>query len=262
MNVYLSIAAITLYCAATGLQVLQIKHRNNPVGATLVGLLAVIAHSLAAITAIHTPNGIDLGLPQTLSLISWVICLVTLSTSLRRPIHNLLVALYPLATLFLLAEITLPVNHEIMKHVSPGVFSHIIFSILAYSVLSVAAAQAVVLAIQDKRLKEHRLLGLTSVLPPLQTMEAMLFELIWAGFALLTLAIGSGALYVQDLLAQHLVHKTVFSVLAWLLFAILLWGRTTLGWRSRTAIRWTLWAFASLMLAYIGTQVVLQWIIG
>lgn len=262
MNVYLSIAAIVLYCAASGLQITQIKHRSNPSWAKPLGFLAVVVHALAALTAIYTPNGIDLGLTQTLSLISWVICLVTLSVSLRRPIHNLLVVLYPLAALFLLAEIVLPANHDIMKHVSPGVFSHIIFSILAYSVLSVAAAQALVLALQDKRLKEHRLLGLASILPPLQTMEAMLFELIWAGFALLTLAIGSGVLYIENLFAQHLAHKTVFSILAWVLFAILLWGRTTLGWRSHTAIRWTLWAFGCLMLAYVGTQVVLQWIIG
>lgn len=262
MNVYLSIAAIVLYGLAGGLQIRRIKSSSGEMLPALLAFGAVSAHAVAAITAIYTDIGMDLGLPQSLSLISWVICLITLLASFRRPVHSLLIAVYPLAALALLAELTLPPNHDILSHVGTGVFVHIISSILSYSVLSVAAALAIVLAIQDKRLKQHKLLGLSNLLPPLQTIEEMLFEFIWAGFTLLTVAIASGALYVEDLLAQHLVHKTVFSVVAWVLFAILLWGRATLGWRGRTAIRWTLWAFAFLMLAYIGTQVVLQWILN
>lgn len=262
MNLYLSITAIVLYGVATGLQLRQLKLGGGMLPAASVGLLAVSLHALAAITAIHTPAGIHLGLPQVASLISWLICLITLSAAIRRPIHNLLVLLYPLALLALLGELFAPAASQAMKQVSAGVFSHIIFSILAYSVLTVAALQSVVLAAQDRMLKRHRLKGLPSVLPPLQTMEAMLFELIWVGFILLGLAIVSGAIYVDDLLAQHLAHKTVFSVLAWVLFAILLWGRATLGWRSHTAIRWTLWAFGCLLLAYVGTKLVLQWLLG
>lgn len=262
MNVFLSVVAIVLYGLAGSLQIRRIKSNNGGLVTALLAFGALGAHAVAAITAIYTDQGMDLGLPQTLSLISWMICLITLIASFRRPVQSLLVILYPLAALALVAELTLPPYHDVVSHVGTGVFVHILSSILAYSVLSVAAALAIVLAIQDKRLKQHKLLGLSNLLPPLQTIEEMLFEFIWAGFALLTLAIASGTLYVEDLLAQHLVHKTVFSVVAWLLFAILLWGRLTLGWRGRTAIRWTLWAFAFLMLAYIGTQVVLQWILN
>lgn len=98
-------------------------------------------------------------------------------------------------------------------------------------------------------------------IPPLQTMEKLLFDSIVAGFIGLTLALLSGFVFLQDLFAQHLAHKTVLSIIAWLVFATLLAGRFTLGWRGRTAIRWTLSGFISLMLAYFGSKLVYEFII-
>jgi ABC-type uncharacterized transport system permease subunit len=140
--------------------------------------------------------------------------------------------------------------------------AHILLSILAYSVLSIGALQAVLLAVQEKHLREKRPGGFIRALPPLQTMETLLFRMIGAGFILLSLALVSGALFVQDLFAQHLVHKTVLSIVAWAVFAILLWGRQRFGWRGRTAIRWTLSGFFSLMLAYFGSKWVLEVVLG
>jgi len=86
----------------------------------------------------------------------------------------------------------------------------------------------------------------------------MLFELIWLGFILLSVSMIAGFLYVDDLFAQDLVHKTVLTIMAWFLFSILLWGRYQLGWRSQTAVRFTLSGFALLMLAYFGSKLVLE----
>ena len=108
-------------------------------------------------------------------------------------------------------------------------YSHIILSILAYSTLSIAAAQALVLTVQDRMLRQHRLRGLPNYMPPLQTMESMLFELITMSFVLLSGAILTGILYVDNLLAQHLVHKTVFSIMAWVFLGILIGGRMALA---------------------------------
>jgi ABC-type uncharacterized transport system permease subunit len=85
--------------------------------------------------------------------------------------------------------------------------------------------------------------------------------LIAAGFVLLTLSLGTGFLFLENLFAQHLVHKTVLSLLAWLVFAMLLAGRMRYGWRGQVAIRWTLSGFIALMLAYFGTKMVLEWIL-
>ena len=89
-------------------------------------------------------------------------------------------------------------------------------------------------------------------------METLLFQLLAIGLFLLSLGLISGFMFVQDLFAQHLVHKTVLSVLAWLVFAVLLWGRRYRGWRGRTAVRYTLAGFVLLMLAFFGSAVVLQ----
>jgi ABC-type uncharacterized transport system permease subunit len=124
--------------------------------------------------------------------------------------------------------------------------------------LTIAAVQALVLASQDRMLRQHQLRGLPSFMPPLQTMESMLFELVAASFLLLTAAIGTGVVFVDDLLGQNLAHKTLFSIMAWLLLGVLIGGRLALGWRGRTAIRWTLWAFAFLLLGYLGTKIALS----
>ena len=92
-------------------------------------------------------------------------------------------------------------------------------------------------------------------------MESMLFEIVWVGLLLLTVAIGSGFLFLDDIFAQHLVHKTVLSICAWALFATLLWGRHYLGWRSQMAARFTLGGFIALMLAYAGSKFVLELIL-
>jgi len=96
----------------------------------------------------------------------------------------------------------------------------------------------------------------------LQTMEALLFQMLAAGFVMQSLSLATGFMFVEDLFAQHLVHKTVLSILAWFVFAILLWGRWRYGWRGKTAIRWTLGGFVSLLLAYLGSKMVLELVLG
>jgi ABC-type uncharacterized transport system permease subunit len=133
-------------------------------------------------------------------------------------------------------------------------------SILAYSLLSIAAVHAVLLAIQDKHLRNKRPGGFIRALPPLQTMESLLFQMIALGLFLLSLSLISGAIYIDDMFSQHIVHKTILSIIAWVVFATLLWGRWRFGWRGAVAIRWTLSGFFVLLLAYIGTKGVLEFV--
>ncbi|WP_374973698.1 inner membrane protein YpjD [Spongiibacter marinus] len=260
MNIASSLIAVLLYFFATGAQVRRLRLGNGQQlsrGALCFGALAIAAHFVAAVSAIATPMGADLGLSQLFSLLTGLICAITLGASLRRPIHNLLLALFPLAMLAIALELLLPGQQVGEKHTA-GMYSHIILSILAYSMLTIAAVQALVLASQDRMLRQHQLRGLPSFMPPLQTMESMLFELVAASFLLLTAAIGTGVVFVDNLLDQNLAHKTLFSIMAWLLLGVLIGGRLALGWRGRTAIRWTLWAFAFLLLGYLGTKIALS----
>ena len=106
------------------------------------------------------------------------------------------------------------------------------------------------LAIQDYRLRHRQPGGFLRGIPPLTAMEALLFQMIGAGFILLSITLVSGLFFLEDLFAQHLVHKATLSFIAWGVFGVLLWGRWRFGWRGRTAIRWTLSGFVFLALAY------------
>lgn len=144
---------------------------------------------------------------------------------------------------------------------SSGLGIHIFTSLLAYSMLTLAALQALLLAMQNKHLHNHHPGGLIRTLPPLQDMEALLFKLLFVGIALLSAGLISGALYVDNLFSQHLVHKTVLSIIAWGTFSTLLFGHWRYGWRGRIAIRWTLTGFVLLMLAFFGSKFVLEFLV-
>ena len=103
-----------------------------------------------------------------------------------------------------------------------GIGLHVLLSILAYAVLVLSACQALLLMVQDRQLKDGHIRGVMRLFPPMQVMESMLFDTIWLGQSLLTLAILFGFMYVDDLFAQHLVHKTVLTLVSWVIFAVLL----------------------------------------
>jgi ABC-type uncharacterized transport system permease subunit len=139
---------------------------------------------------------------------------------------------------------------------------HVILAVLATGFLTVASLQGLLLAYQNRQLKHKHMTGAVTLLPPLQTMESLMFEMVWVGEALLTLLILSGLLVTENIREQQQAHILIFSVLAWVVYAILLWGRARLGWRGKIAVRWTLGGFFCLFLAYFGTQVVYQVILS
>ena len=114
---------------------------------------------------------------------------------------------------------------------------------------------------QDRALRRREFHGWLRALPPLTELESLLFRTIAVGFALLTATLLTGVLFVENLFAQHLVHKTVLSVLSWLAFGALLLGRWRWGWRGAIAVRWTLGAMVLLMLAFFGSQFVLEMVL-
>ena len=98
------------------------------------------------------------------------------------------------------------------------------------------------------------------------TLERLTFRFVLAGFVLLTATLLAGWLFSETLYGPGKVwqwnHKTIFSVLAWLAFAVLLIGRARFGWRGRTAVRVLYSAAALLLLAYVGSRFVLEVLLG
>jgi ABC-type uncharacterized transport system permease subunit len=226
------------------------------------GLLGALLHAIALASDICCLEGIDLGVLKALSLSALVTLLLVLISSLRQPLENLTLAVLPLTMLALTAQLGWPSAPRSMVGTQPALEVHILLSILAYSLFTLAALQAWLLASQHRALHQRRPQSFARILPPLEDMEILLFRLIGAGFILLTLSLITGFMFLEDIFAQHLVHKTVLSLISWAVFGGLLLGRAFMGWRGRTAVRWTLSGFGVLLLAYFGSKIVLEWVLG
>jgi ABC-type uncharacterized transport system permease subunit len=262
----LVIAAILAYLGAAACFTVRLfgtdveKIPLRPIGLALV-MLGVVLHGFLLYQNTVTDIGINLGVLNAFSLISWTILLLLLISSLGKPVENLGIVLLPLGAIAIFLESHYPSFRLLQDTATTGLTIHILVSLLAYSLLTLASVQAILLAIQDHHLHQRHPGGFIRALPPLQTMEGLLFEMIGAGFILLTLALISGFTFLEDMFAQHLAHKTILSIIAWFVFGTLLWGRVRFGWRGQKALIWTLSGFVVLMLAYFGSKVVIELIL-
>lgn len=228
----------------------------------LTVLVAAVLQGWLLYRLLFTAQGLDLGFFNSASLIGLEIVLITLIASLRQPVVNLGLIIFPVVGASALAAWLAPPGELLIANTDWRLGAHIIISLSAYSLLAIAAAQAMLLAVQDYRLRHRQTDRLIGILPPLEVMERLLFQMIGAGFALLSLALFSGFIFVDNLFAQNLVEKTLLSIVAWCVFALLLWGRWRFGWRGHVATLWTLGGFGALVLAYFGSKLVLQFILG
>jgi ABC-type uncharacterized transport system permease subunit len=260
VHVWSALAALA-YVVAAVLFTMQLGARTTRAPGLVAGLTAVAAHTAALHQQLIVPVGLNLGFFQVASLVGWQVAIVVLLAASRLPVTGLAVLTFPVIAVAALAPQFVR-SASVVADLGWRLEVHILLSLLAYSLLAVAAIQALLLAAQDRQLRRHRPGGWVRALPPLEAMESLLFRLIGWGFVLLGLALFTGFLFVDDILAQHLVHKTALSVLAWLLFGVLLWGRWRWGWRGRLALRLTVGAFALLLLSYFGSKLVLELILG
>ncbi|MGD8558121.1 MAG: cytochrome c biogenesis protein CcsA [Gammaproteobacteria bacterium] len=235
---------------------------SKKTGILLLGLVAVALHTVVLYHVMFIPEGVNLGFFNAGSLIMWLIALTLLLGSLSNPVENLGIFLLPLAGLSILFDMLFPVTHTLLPAEAMELKIHILMSIMAYALLTIAAVHAVMLYIQDRHLRNRKPGGFIRALPPLETMESLLFQMIGLGFFLHSLSLITGIIYLDDMFAQHVAHKTVLSIIAWFVFATLLWGRWRFGWRGATAIRWTLGGFFVLLLAYMGSKWVAEILLG
>ncbi|MDN5924402.1 MAG: cytochrome c biogenesis protein CcsA [Xanthomonadales bacterium] len=220
--------------------------------------IAVLLHA-GVLLGMHG-GALDLHFFAALSLVACVIAILTLLVNTQRSVGALGVIVFPLAALFLVIDVfaapntaPLPLDWPIKLHVT--------LALLAFSILSIAALLAILLAVQERALRSRQVSRWLRALPPLTQTETLMFRLIAGGFALLTLALVTGTLFIDNIRAQHLVHTTVLSVLAWLVFGLLLWGRRYRGWRGSRAVNLTLIGMAVLVLAFFGSKFVLELIL-
>lgn len=263
-NPVINFLALALYLSVGGLLGLRLARGEMVTGSVKIGIFslglgAVVLHAALLYTSLWHENGLNLALTPAFSLVAWVIAVLYLTTSLNRPADNLGILIMPIAGLMVLVEWLWP--EKMSLPLTSGMqAAHIVVSILAYSLLSLAAVQSLMLLVQERYLRHKHPRGFIRALPPMQTMEGLMFQMIGAGFALLTLTVISGAFFSDALFGRPLkfTHHMVLAIMAWVVYAILLIGRWRLGWRGRPAIHWTLGGFALLVLGYFGTKFVLE----
>ncbi len=269
-NMSTTIAAfltITCYAAAwlfISIRLFKDQGSEKPPRATGIGLglAGVVLHTYVLSQNILIEGGVNLGFFNAGSLVMWIILLLLMLSSMTKPVENLGILLLPVAILALALELYYPADHFLPTGSAWGLKIHVLVSLLAYSLFSLASVQAVLLAIQDHHLRHRHPGGFIRALPPLQTMELLLFEMIGLGFLLLTFALVSGFIFLDDIFAQRMVHKTILSIAAWLVFGTLLWGRFRFGWRGQKALTWTLAGFVVLAMAYFGSKFVIELLLG
>lgn len=230
--------------------------------------LLTIGHGALVAHGVFGHGDFRFGFALALSATLWLTVLIVWLEGFFVPLRGLQPLVLPAAALALVLPLLFP-GAVIAAQRGLAFKLHLLAAILAYSLLTIAALHAVLMAALDRRL--HRGAGMARPpgrlfrqTPSLLAMEQLMFRLIGIGFLLLTATVASGLLFSEALFGRALrfEHKTVFAIAAWLVFAGLLTGRAVFGWRGRIALRWTLIGFAMLLLAYVGSRFVLEVLLG
>lgn len=262
----LAYASSGLYVAAGAIPALRLmrgpQHAPGKRVMLILGALALALHAIVAYLTSQSAGGLYLHFFEAASMVGLLMAAMTLFFSLRQPAENMAMLTLPLAALAVLLGYLLAGSSPNTMALPARLGLHVYTSLLAYSTLAVATLHAVLLAFQESRLRHRHPGGFVRLLPPLQTMESLLFQMLTLGFLLLTLSLLTGFIFLEDMFAQHLVHKTTLSIAAWILFGALLVGHRYFGWRGQTAIRWTIGSFIMLMLAYFGSKFVLELVLN
>ena len=226
--------------------------------------IALVLHGMLIYRGIVTPEGLDLAVAKAIALIVWLTVLIYWVAGLAFPgLSPILGLMAPVALLAVLVQAVVPTHHFVTYAGTPIFTLHFAIAMLAYSLFIVATVHAILMLAEEKWLHRGILPPFIRTLPPLLEMEALLFRILLAAFILLTLTVVSGVFFSEALFGRPFTanHKTIFAILSWFVFGGLLAGHFAAGWRGRTAVMWTVAGFAMLLLAYIGSKVVLELIL-
>jgi len=254
------ILAIISYLSATLLIAIGVRANRTGFFAIARGLAAVgVAFHAAAFGIEYAAiDGFSADFFTALSVVSLLMLAVLLLLTLRWPVTELLLLALPGSVCMIALKLLAGPEPVALDTGQPMLDLHIMVSLLSYSILSIAAITALFIAVLHNLLRRRVAVALIEIMPPLVSMENLLFRIIWIGWILLTVSLSSGLMFVDNVFAQHLGHKTFLSIISWFVFGALLFGRWRFGWRGMRAVRLSLIGMAILVLAYFGSKAVLE----
>ena len=251
---------------ATTIQQETTAHHNTTVDAVFVtALVSGLAHLLYAINLSTTQGSLNLSLSAMTCLISLILTITFLAGSLAIPIRSLGIMVFPLTAISLIFSYLwgagVGSEQAADGQIQGQLFTaHIYISILTYSLITIAAIQSLLYVYQERLIKNRKSSTMLLALPPLQSMEQLLFRLVACGFVLLTLTLVTGMFFSHEIFGQPFTftHHKVFAILSWLVFAGLLFKRYRSGLRGTQAMKWTLVGFTLMQLGYFGTKIITE----
>ncbi|WP_297483478.1 inner membrane protein YpjD [uncultured Photobacterium sp.] len=264
MDMLIAIPTVGFYTIALLLVVPGLANNNGiktqPVFITAV--IAIALHLLLLKDLIFSTTGQNLSILNVASLISVIVASLTTLAMLKMRIWFLLPIVYSFAAINLFAATMLPGAFITHLEAQPQALVHISLALFSYSTLMIATLYALQLAWLDHKLKHKKSLQINPNIPPLMMVERQLFKIIIVGYSLLTVTLISGYFFIGDIIAQGKTHKAILSLLAWIIYSVLLWGHYRQGWRGRKVIWFSLVGAFLLTLAYFGSRFVKEIIIG
>jgi len=257
-NTIITLVTFALYIAVSYYQYQLCYKKQDDSQAKKIAiytLLPIILHGWLLLQSIDTDQGLNLSISNIFSLTFWLVSIVIIISSINRKLGILVMVILPISGLALLISQILAQKY-LVDASSPLFLGHILISIAAISIVSLAAIQSLFVSLLDNRLKQHPAPPARGM-PALQDMENFLIILIWTGFLLLTLSIATASFILSGSATTVPMFKSLFSIASWLVFAIFLIGRYFQGWRAKTVTYWAISGFALLFMAYFGTRIFL-----
>lgn len=257
-----SFVVVLLYLFA--LVRLHLALRNDtPINPNMQMLLAGLGGLLqvaVSLSLMRADMGVDFSLFKVMSLTSGLVVAAIAFSSRRTAIQPAQLVAIPVALILLvLGELT--GSRVDPTELSPGTATHVMLSLVAFGLFTLATLLALMLGYAESQLKDHRVTSLVRHIPPIEALESLIFELLTLASLLLAGSVISGFLYLDDLFAQHLVHKTVLSIVALAIFSLLSAGHWIGGWRGKKVMRGIVIAYFLLCLGFVGSKLVLEWIL-
>lgn len=235
--------------------------RGGRIAAVSIASVGVVLHIVTLVQERQLEPMAALSMGDTAAIVSLIVALIAVFLALRRNLRG------AAALLLLIAAVLEAMFSEGTRDFSASragweLVFHVAMATTAFAFLTIGATLAVAQVFVDRRLRSRQPLGLLRLFTPLESIESGAFQAVLAGFSLLTLALVSGAFFIENLFAQHLVHKVVLAITAWVVFGVLLLGRFRFGWRGRRAMHWTVSGYVLLVLSYFGSKLVLENVLG
>ena len=235
--------------------------RGGRIAAVAIAIVGAAVHAAALFGEHRMAPSAALSPGDTAAIVGLVIALTAVVLALRPRSRGVAALLLGIAAVM---EAAFSEGARQFSVARPGweLSFHVAMATTAFAFLTIGMALAIAQVLVERRLRSRQPLGWLKIFTPLESLESGLFQSILAGFVLLTLALVSGAFFIENLFAQHLVHKVILAIVAWIVFGVLLLGRLRFGWRGRKALHWTLAGYVLLGLAYFGSKVILEDVLG